>query len=61
MSEAAERAERARHAVRERWRQEGNPVLTRAASIVVTRADELSEAQRTAIHAATEGASNDDA
>ncbi len=48
----AARSEAASHAARARWEREGNPVLTRSAQVVITRAAELDETTRAAIEAA---------
>jgi hypothetical protein len=50
---SADAAERAQHAARARWvEREGNPVVSRSVGTIVTRADELSDAQWSAIEAA---------
>jgi hypothetical protein len=53
MTTADERAsEAARLLARAKWRQQGDPVLTRSVETVVTRAADLDDVQRAAIVAA---------
>jgi hypothetical protein len=55
MSSTDARAEQARCAARARWRELGDPVLSRSVQVVVERSADLDPAQRAAIiEAATE-------
>ena len=52
---AMSRSESASRAARERWRQAGDPVLTRSVDTVIERSADLDDAQRAAIEAAIAG------
>jgi hypothetical protein len=48
----AARSEQAQAAARVRWRQQGDPVLSRSVQVVVERHADLNDAQRAAVEAA---------
>jgi hypothetical protein len=56
----AARSEQMRERARERWRQQGDPVLSRAVATVAERPEDLTPAQRAELEAAISDGENAD-